>query len=129
MIYSDAYILVSRTITITGAGNNDVARRLDERNKRVMFKNCVTFSDCISEINNTQIDNVKFTDVVLPMHNLVEYNDNYSKTSRSLRQYCRDNPNDNVTRSESFKYKINRKNTCWWKYKGYWNSSAIKILK
>ena len=112
MIYSDAYILASRTITITGAGNNDVARRLDERNKRVMFKNCVTFSDCISEINNTQIDNVKFTDVVLPMHNLVEYNDNYSKTSRSLRQYCRDNPNDNVTRSESFKFKINRKNSC-----------------
>ena len=47
--YSDAYILVSRTITITGTGNDDAAaRRLDERNKGVIFKNCATFTDCIS---------------------------------------------------------------------------------
>ena len=54
--YSNAYILVSRTTTITGAGNDDAVRRLDERNKGVIFKNCVPFTDCISEINNTQID-------------------------------------------------------------------------
>ena len=51
--YSDAYILVSGTITISGAGNDDAVRQLDERNKGVMFKNCMAFTDCISEINNT----------------------------------------------------------------------------
>ena len=65
--YSDAYILVSETITITGAG----ARRLDEINKRVMFKNCALFTDCISETNNTQIDNAKYIDVVMPIYNLI----------------------------------------------------------
>ena len=42
----------------------------------------------------------------MPMHNLIEYNDNYSKTSGSLWQYYRDDPNDNIIQSESFKYKI-----------------------
>ena len=58
--YSDAYIFVSGTITITGAGVDDAAKRLDERNKGVIFKNCAPFTDCISEINNTQIDNAKY---------------------------------------------------------------------
>ena len=104
--YSDAYILVSGTITITGAGADDAAKRLDERNKGVIFKNCAPFTDCISEINNTQIDNAKYIDVVSPMYNLIEYSDNYSKTSGSLWQYYRDDPNDNITQSESFKFKI-----------------------
>ena len=82
--YSDPYILVSGTITITGAGNNDAMRPLDERNKGVIFKNCEPFTDCISEINNTQIDNAKYIDVAMPMYNLIEYSDNYSKTSGSL---------------------------------------------
>ena len=82
--YSDAYILLSGNITITGAGNDDVARQLDERNKGVIFKNCAPFTDCISEINNTQIDNAKYIDVAMPMYNLIEYSDNYSKTLESL---------------------------------------------
>ena len=104
--YSDAYILVSGTITITRAGNDDAAWRLDERNKGVIFKNCAPFTDCISEINNTQINNAKYIDVVMPMYNLIEYSDNYLKTSGSLWQYYRDGPNDIITGSESFKYKI-----------------------
>ena len=40
------------------------------------------------------------------MYNLVEYGDNYLKTSGSLWQYYRDNPNGNITQSESFKYTI-----------------------
>ena len=82
--YSDAYILLSGNITITGAGNDDIARQLDERNKGVIFKNCAPFTDCISEINNTQIDNAKYIDVAMPMYNLIEYSDNYSKTLESL---------------------------------------------
>ena len=55
--YSDAYILVSGTVTITGESDDDVAKRLDEGNKWVIFKNCAPFTDCTSKINNTQKDN------------------------------------------------------------------------
>ena len=48
--HNDAYILVSGTITITGAEADNEAKRLDERNKGVIFKNCAPFTDCISEI-------------------------------------------------------------------------------
>ena len=46
----------------------------------------------ISEINNTQVDNAKDIDIVIPMFNLIEYSGNYSKTSGSLWQYCKDIP-------------------------------------
>ena len=45
-------------------------------NKKVIFKNCAPFTNCISEINNTQIDNAKDIDIVMPMYNLIEYSDN-----------------------------------------------------
>ena len=98
------YILVSGTIT--GAGEDDAAKRADERNKGLIFKNCAPFTDCTSEINNTEIDNAKYIDVVMPMYNLIEYSNNYSKTSGSLWQYYRDEPNENITESESFKFKV-----------------------
>ena len=104
--YSDAYILVSGTITIDGAGADDAAKPLDERNKGVIFKNFVPFTDFISKINNTQIDNAKDLDVVMPLYDLIEYTDNYSKTSKRLWQYYRDDLNDILTNSESFKFKI-----------------------
>ena len=40
------------------------------------------------------------------MYNLIEYSDNYSKTSGSLWQYYKDDPNDNIADSESFKSKV-----------------------
>ena len=55
--YSDPYILVKGTITITGAGADAAARQADERDKEVVFKNCAPFTNCISEINNAQVDN------------------------------------------------------------------------
>ena len=76
---SVAYILLSGTIAITRAGNDDAVRQLDEKNKGIIFKNCVPFTDCVSEINNTQVDNAKYIDVVMQMYNLIEYSDNYSK--------------------------------------------------
>ena len=104
--YSDAYILVKGTITITGAGDDAAARQADQRDKDVIFKNCATFTNCISEINNTQVENAKDIDIVMPMYNLIEYSNNYAKTSRSLWQYYRDEPNDNLANSESFKFKV-----------------------
>ena len=104
--YSDEYILFSGTITITGAGDDDIAKRADERNKGVILKTYVPFTECVSNIYNTQIDHAKNIDVVMPMYNLMEYSDNYSRTSGSLWKYYRDVLNDNITESESFKSKI-----------------------
>ena len=61
-------------------------------NKKVIFKNCAPFTDCISKINNTQVDNAKDIDIVMPMYNLLECSDNYSKISRTLWQYSKDMP-------------------------------------
>ena len=86
--------------------------------KKIIFKNCAPFTNCISEINNTQVDNDKDIDIVMPMYNLIEYSDNYAKTSGSLWQYCLDMPavdnnnaivdftENNLTDSFSFKVKI-----------------------
>ena len=84
--YADAYILVKGTIIIIGAENDDAAKRLDERNKGVVLKNCAPFTKCISRINNTDADNAQDIDIVMPMYNLIEYSDNYPKTSGSLWQ-------------------------------------------
>ena len=75
--YIDAYILVKGNITVNNTAANNAA-------KKVIFKNCVLFTNCISKINNTRIDNAEYIDIVMPMYNLIEYSDNYSKTSGSL---------------------------------------------
>ena len=53
----NAYILVNGIITITGEGADDDANQVDEGDKEVILKNYAPFTDCISEINNTQVDN------------------------------------------------------------------------
>ena len=42
----------------------------------------------------------------MAMCNLIKYSDNYAKTTGSFWQYFRDEPNDNLANSESFKSKI-----------------------
>ena len=68
--YSDAYILVKGNISV----NNTTAEGAAANNtiKKVIFKNCASFTNCISKINNTQKDNAKFIDIVMPMYNLIE---------------------------------------------------------
>ena len=108
--YSDAYILVSGTITVVGAGAENTARAAarvaDRNNKQAIFENCASFVDCRTETNNTQVDNAKYLDVVMSMYNLIEYSNNYSKTCGSLYQFCIHEPNNNITDSESFKFKL-----------------------
>ena len=77
--YSDAYILVKGNITYNNTAAAGTAA--NNTNKKVIYKNCAPFTNCISEINNTQIDNAKYIDILMPMYNLIEYNDNYLKTS------------------------------------------------
>ena len=94
--YSDAYILIKGKVTIKEAGDDAADIQGDDRDKGVTFKNCAPFTNCISEINNTQIHNCKDIDVVMPLYNLLEYSDNYAKTSGVLWQYYKDDPNDNL---------------------------------
>ena len=88
--YSDAYILVKGNITVNNTAVDGAAA--NNTNKKVIFKNCAPFTNCISKINNTQIDNAEYIDIVMSMYNLIEYSDNYSKTSGSLWQYCKEIP-------------------------------------
>ena len=81
-------------------------RHADERGKGVTFKNCAPFTKCISRINTTDIDNPHDIDNSMSMYNLIEYSDHYSKTSGTLWQYYKDDLNDNLTDSESFKSKV-----------------------
>ena len=119
--YSDAYILVKGTITVNNTAAQGAAA--NNTNKKVIFKNCAPFTNCISEINNTQIDNAKDIDIVMSMYNLIEYSDNYAKTTGSLWKYCKDIParnnannnivifaEDNITDSFKFKAKITGNN-------------------
>ena len=62
--YSDAYGLVKGEITVNNTGT---AAALINRNKKVIFKCCAPLTYCISEINNTQVGNAKYTDIVMPM--------------------------------------------------------------
>ena len=86
----------------------EILWQIDKRMKKI-FKNCVTFknsvpfNNCNSETYNPEIDNAKDINIVMPMYNLIEYSDNYSKTSGSFWQYYRDEPNDNLKDSEYFK--------------------------
>ena len=91
--YADAYILVNLTITITGNAGPPSGRtgaqlldagQSDKRDKSVIFKNCSPFTKCISRTNNTDIDTAWDIDIVMPVYYLIEYSDNYSKTSGSL---------------------------------------------
>ena len=67
--YRDAYILVKGTITVVDASAAGAAT--NNTNKKVKFKNCAPFTNCISEISNTQVDNAKDIDIVMPKYNLI----------------------------------------------------------
>ena len=87
--YSDAYILVKGNISVN---NTETTAAPNNRNKKVIFKNCAAFTSCISKINNTQVHDAKNIDTVMPMNNVIEYSDNYLKKFGSLWQYCKDIP-------------------------------------
>ena len=73
--YSDTYILVKETITVNNTAAADA--NANNTNKKVVFKNCLLFTDFKCEINNAEIDNAKDIDIVMPMHILTEHSGNY----------------------------------------------------
>ena len=99
--YSDAYILFTGNVNITGGNNNT----------KVAFKNCAPFKKCGTEINETFIDDAEHISISMPMYNLIQCSDNYSDTSGSLWQFKRDEIERDVDstadNSSSFKYKAN----------------------
>lgn len=76
--YSDPYIVVKGAIAITSAA----LQITDE----ITFKNWASFTNCISQINSTYVDNAEYLDIVILLYNLIGYNNNYAKTG-SLWQY------------------------------------------
>ena len=110
--YSDAYILVNRTIKVTAAAGANNVR--EKRNKPLILKNNALFVSCIAKINNELIEDAEDLDIAVPMYNLLEYSKNYRKTIGSLYNYYRDELNDdanldnfasnNVVSSNSFQY-------------------------
>ena len=85
------HVIGTITVANTAVANADA----NNTNRMVIFINFALFTSCMSRINNTQNDtqnDAQYINVVMPMYNLIEYNDNYSKTSAVLFQYCRDVP-------------------------------------
>ena len=131
--FSDAYIVVKGTITVTKktfaatdfkdpnntAANATATNTANDnafREKKLVFKNNAPFIICVSKIIGIKIDNAEDLDVVMPIYNLLEYSKNYKKTTRSLWNYYRDEPNsstdnDNIIHSilnsKYFDYKAN----------------------
>ena len=111
--YSDASILAKGNITVNNTAGAGVP--VSNTNKQVIFKSSASFTSCISKINNTQIDNAEYIDIVMPIYNLIEYSDNDSKISGILWQYCKDIPTvdyngdiadfDGANATDSFNFK------------------------
>ena len=87
--YSDAYILVKGAVSVANTAVVDANAR--NINIKVIFKNCIT------KINNTQVDNAKSSDVGMPMCNLLGCSDNYSKISRGRDEPVLDKTGDNTS--------------------------------
>ena len=84
--YSDAYILVKGKITVANPNNNAY-------DKKLALKYNAPFVSCILKINGELIEIEEGLDIVMPMYNLLEYSKNYRKTTGSLFNYHRDEPN------------------------------------
>ena len=107
--YSDAYIFIEGTSTVTGNHPRD------RQNRPLILKNNAPFIPCITRINGELIEDADDLDIVMPTYNLLEYSKNNRKTIGSLYNYYRDElsndaDNDNfgnitVVNSETFKYK------------------------
>ena len=107
-------------------------------NKKVIFNIYAQLTSCISRINNTQVDDAQYINAVMPMYNLIEYGDNYSKTSGILWQYCRDEPAlaaentiTNFTEADAItdSFKIKEKITCQKRSNGTKNVEIMVPLK
>ena len=116
--YSDAYILVKGTITVTAPGaNNDVNNIRGKRNRPLILKNNAPFVSCITRINGELIEDAYDLDTVMSMYNLLEYSRNYRKTIGSLYNYYRDELSDDADDNNFDNIKVVNSNTLKYKNK------------
>ena len=101
--YVEAYILIDGAIRAAAA----------DANTRLALKNCAPFTKYNLEINDEHVDTAENLDITMPMHNLIEYSDNYQDSSAALYQYKRDEPPEDdavadltADNSSSLRYKI-----------------------
>ena len=110
--YSDAYILVKGTITVTAPGaNNNENNIRDKRNRPVILKNNAPFVSCITRINGELIEDADDLDIVMSMCILLEYSKNYRKTIGSLYNYYRDELSDDADNNNFENIKVVNSNT------------------
>ena len=116
--YSDAYILVKGTITVTAPGvNNNVDNIRGKRNRPLTLKNNAPFVSCTTRINFNLIEDADDLDIVVSMYNLLEYSKNYRKTIGSLYNYYRDELGDDADNSNFDNIKVVNSNTFIYKNK------------
>ena len=109
--YSDAYVSIKGTITVTNPNSNA------NFDRRLTLKNNAPFISCISKINGELVENAEDLDIVLPMYNLFEYSKNYEKTLGSLFNYYRDEPNEAEIASDNSPISIYIRNSKSFDYK------------
>ena len=112
--HSDSYILVKGNIIVPNTAATGAA--INNTNREVILKNCTSITDCITEINNIQVDDAQNIDVVMPMYNLIDYSDIYSRTSESLWQKYWDEPTLNKN-GNAIDFPENKNNTNLFKVK------------
>ena len=110
--YSDAYILVKGTITVTAPGANNGANNIrDKRNRPLIIKNNTPFVSCLTRINGELIEDADDLDIVMSMYNLLEYSKNYRKTIGSLDNKYRDELSDDADDNNFDNIKVVNSNT------------------
>ena len=124
--FSDAYIVVKGTITVTNPDNNAYG-------KKIAIKNNAPFVPCISKINNTFIDNAEDLDVAMPMYNLLEYGKSYSKATGSFWNCYRDEPNSGANNNINYSIKDSKcfdfKTSITGKLKGKNTEKEVEIVE
>ena len=115
--FNDSYIVTKGNITVTKkiftaddfeAPNNTAANATATNTandngfgrKKLIFRNSASFIICISRISGVKIDNAEDLDVVMLIYNLLEYSKNYRKTTDTLWNYYRDEPNSDIDDNE-----------------------------
>ena len=112
------YSLVTGNITVAG-GN---------ANTKVAFKNCAPFKECRTKIHENFVDKTEHINITMPMYNLIEYNDNYSDTLRSLWQFKRDEIEGDVDLAVDDNHIPNNLSSFQYKSSFITNRNGVKIV-
>ena len=120
--YSGAHIVVKGKITVKNPDN-------DVYDKKLAFKNNAPFLSCISKINNALNDNAEDLDILMPVCNLLEYSKNYRKTTGSLFNYYRDEPNNGAVGNINYSIKDSKSFGCKTSFAGKLEGNNVKKIQ